>query len=70
MFVTKSLKSYKNMEIEKSYELNTNGTIKNDTIIYTAYPIEENGEVGAGVFDADKTLVGLKKKIDGYVKQS
>lgn len=68
MFVTKPLKTYKNMEIEKSYELNANGTIKKDTIIYTAYPIEENGEVGAGVFDADQTLVGLKKKIDRYVK--
>lgn len=64
----KSLKPYKNMEIEKSYELNANGTIKKDTIVYTAYPIEENGEVGAGVFDADKTLVGLKKKIDRYAK--
>ena len=30
----KLLKPYKGMEIEKSYELKADGTIKKDTIIY------------------------------------
>ena len=58
----KLLKPYKGMEIEKSYELKADGTIKKDTIIYTAYPL--NG----GLFDASKSLAELKKKIDNYVK--
>lgn len=58
----KSLKPYKGMEIEKSYEIKADGTIKKDTIIYTAYT--END----GVFDGAKTLAELKKKIDNYVK--
>lgn len=58
----KALKSYKGMEIEKSYEIKTDGTIRKDTIIYTAYT--EDG----GVFDGAKTLVELKRKIDEYLK--
>ena len=56
----KVLKSYKGMTIEKSYKLKADGTIKKDTIIYTAYT--EDG----GVFDGDNTLAELKKKINDY----
>ncbi len=59
----KSLKPYKGFGIEKSYKEKADGTIRKDTIIYTAYP-----EDGYGVFDAAKTLSGLKKKIDNYLK--
>lgn len=59
----KSLKPYKGFEIEKSYEEKADGTIKKDTIIYTAYTVD-----GDGVFDAAKTLSDLKKKIDNYLK--
>lgn len=59
----KSLKPYKGFEIEKSYEEKTDGTIKKDTIIYTAYPVDSYG-----VFDAAKTLSELKKKIDNCLK--
>jgi hypothetical protein len=58
----KLLKPYKGFEIEKSYELKADGTIKKDTIVYTAY--SEDG----GLFDAAKTLPELKKKIDAYLK--
>jgi hypothetical protein len=59
----KTLKPYKGFEIEKSYETNKDGTIKKDTIIYTAYPVDSYG-----VFDAAMTLSELKKKIDNYLK--
>ena len=59
----KSLKPYKGFDIEKSYEEKADGTIKKDSIIYTAYPAD-----GYGVFDAAKTLSELKKKIDNYLK--
>ncbi len=59
----KSLKPYKGFEIEKSYEEKADGTIKKDTIIYTAYPVDSYG-----VFDAAKTLSALKKEIDTYTK--
>ena len=60
---SKSLKPYKGFEIEKSYEEKPDGTIKKDTIIYTAYPADSYG-----VFVAAKTLSELKKKIDNYLK--
>lgn len=56
----KTLKSYKGMEIEKSYDLKSDGTIKKESIIYTAYDAEDS------VFDGAKTLAELKKKIDEY----
>lgn len=59
----KSLKPYKGFDIEKSYDEKPDGTIKKDTIIYTAYPVDSYG-----VFDATKTLPELKKKIDNYLK--
>lgn len=59
----KSLKSYKGFDIEKSYDEKPDGTIKKDTIIYTAYPVDSYG-----VFDAAKMLPELKKKIDNYLK--
>ena len=58
----KSLKPYKGFEIEKSYVEKADGTMKKDTIIYTAYT-----EDSYGVFNADKILSGLKKKIDNYL---
>lgn len=58
----KLLKPYKGLEIEKSYETKADGTIKKDTIVYTAYA-EEDG----GLFDGAKTLSELKKKIDTYL---
>ena len=39
----KSLKSYKGFDIEKSYDEKPDGTIKKDTIIYTAYPVDSYG---------------------------
>ena len=59
----KSLKSYKGFDIEKAYDEKPDGTIKKDTIIYTAYPVDSYG-----VFDAAKTLPELKKKIDNHLK--
>ena len=57
---SKMLKSYKGMEIEKSYDLKADGTIKKDSIVFTAYDTEGN------LFDGAKTLSELKKKIDEY----
>ena len=57
----KSLKSYKGFEIEKSYETKADGTIKKDTVIYTAYT--EDGDL----YDCASTLSALKKEIDAYV---
>jgi hypothetical protein len=57
---TKLLKPYKNFEIEKSYDENANGTIDKNTVVYTAY--DSDGDL----YDAAKTLSGLKKKIDNY----
>jgi len=62
MMEEKTLKSYKGFSIEKSYEINHNGTIKKDTVLYTAFT--EDG----GLFDGDKTLAGLKKKLDNYTE--
>lgn len=59
---SKMLKSYKGMEIEKSYDLKADGTIKKDSIVFTAYDTECN------LFDGAKTLSELKKKIDEYSK--
>ena len=59
---SKMLKSYKGMEIEKSYDLKADGTIKKDSIVFTAYDTEGN------LFDGAKTLSELKKKIDEYSK--
>ena len=58
---SKLLKPYKGFTIEKSWEEYPDGT-KHD-IVYTAYT-----EGGNGVFDADRTLPDLKKKIDVYVR--
>lgn len=60
----KLLKPYKGFEIEKSYEEKLDGTIKKDTIIYTAYADDEDN----ALFDAATTLSDLKKKIDIYTK--
>lgn len=60
----KLLKPYKGFEIEKSYETKADGTIKKDTIVYTAYADDEDN----ALFDASKTLSELKKKIDAYLK--
>ena len=57
---SKMLKPYKGMEIEKSYDLKADGTIKKDSIVFTAYDTEGN------LFDGAKTLSELKKKIDEY----
>ena len=57
----KLLKPYKGFEIEKSYETNKDGTIRKDTIVYTAY-----AEVDGGLYDGAKTLAELKRKIDIY----
>lgn len=57
------LKPYRGFEIEKSYETNKDGTIRKDTVIYTAYAME-----GGGLYDGAKTLAELKKKIDSYLK--
>lgn len=59
---SKMLKPYKGMEIEKSYDLKADGTIKKDSVIFTAYDTEGN------VFDGAETLAELKKKIDRYTK--
>lgn len=59
---TKMLRPYKGMVIEKSYDLKANGTIKKDSIVFTAYDTEGN------VFDGAKTLSELKEKIDKYMK--
>ena len=59
---SKMLKPYKGMEIEKSYDLKADGTIKKDSIVFTAYDTEGN------LFDGAKTLSELKKKIDEYNK--
>ena len=59
---TKTLRPYKGMVIEKSYDLKANGTIKKDSIVFTAYDTEGN------VFDGAKTLSVLKEKIDKYMK--
>ena len=48
------------MDIEKSYELNADKTIKKDSIVYTAYDCDSN------LFNASKTLSQLKRKIDIY----
>lgn len=60
----KSLRPYKGYVIEKSYEEKADGTIRKDTIIYTAYSDDEDN----ALFDAAKTLSELKKKIDIYTK--
>ena len=60
----KSLRPYKGCAIEKSYEEKADGTIRKDTIIYTAYSDDEYN----ALFDAAKTLSELKKKIDIYTK--
>lgn len=59
----KTLKPYKGYEIEKSYETKADGTIRKDTIIYTAYAIEDGS-----LYDGAKTLAELKRKIDAYTK--
>ena len=59
---SKVLKPYNGMEIEKSYDLKADGTIKKDSIVFTAYDTEGN------LFDGAKTLAQLKKKIDEYTK--
>lgn len=58
----KTLKPYKDFNIEKSYETNPDGTIRKDTIVYTAYTSDGD------LYDASTTLSGLKKEIDIYAK--
>ena len=59
---SKMLKPYKGMDIEKSYELNADKTIKKDSIVYTAYDCDGN------LFDGSKTLSQLKRKIDNIYR--
>ena len=59
---SKMLKPYKGMDIEKSYELNADKTIKKDSVIYTSYDCDSN------LFDASKTLSQLKRKIDNIYR--
>lgn len=61
---SKVLKPYKGFQIEKSYEEKADGTIKKDTIVYTAYTDDDDN----ALFDAANTLADLKKKIDDYLK--
>lgn len=60
----KTLKPYKGFQIEKSYEEKADGTIKKDTIVYTAYTDDDDN----ALLDAAETLSDLKKKIDDYLK--
>lgn len=59
---SKLLKPYKGYTIEKSYRTNPDGTIRKDSVIYTAY----DGD--GSVFDGAETLAELKKKIDRYAR--
>ena len=59
---SKMLKPYKGMDIEKSYELNADKTIKKSSIVYTAYDCDDN------LFDGAKTLSQLKRKIDNIYR--
>lgn len=61
----KTLKPYKGFQIEKSYEEKADGTIKKDTIVYTAYTDDDDN----ALLDAAETLSDLKRKIDDYLKQ-
>ena len=57
----KLLKPYKGYAIEKSWDENYDGTIKKDTVVYTAYTSNYD------LYDAAKSLAELKKKIDAYM---
>lgn len=57
----KLLKPYKGFTIEKSWEVNADGTIKKSSVVYAAY--NQNGDS----FDACSNLAKLKEKIDIYV---
>lgn len=57
----KLLKPYKGFSIEKSWKIALDGTMKKDSIIYTAY--DDNGDT----YDADKSIAGIKRKIDIHV---
>lgn len=61
---SKTLNPYKEFQIEKSYEESADGTIKKDTIVYTAYTDDDDN----ALFDAAETLSDLKRKIDEYLK--
>lgn len=56
------LKPYKGFDIEKSWDTKADGTIKKDTVLYTAFTSDGD------LYDAKKTLTELKKEIAGYVK--
>lgn len=58
----KTMKAYKGYDIQKSYNLKGNGNIDKASVVYTACDADQN------LFDSDKTLSGLKKKIDNYLK--
>lgn len=58
----RTLKPYKGFEIEKSYETKKDGTIRKESIVYSAYGLED--EI---YYDSDTTLAGMKKKIDIYL---
>lgn len=51
---SKILKPYRGFNIEKSWETNLDGTIKKDTIVYTAY----NND--GCLYDGDRSLAGIK----------
>lgn len=52
---SKILKPYRGFNIEKSWETNLDGTIKKDTIVYTAY----NND--GCLYDGDRSLAGIKR---------
>ena len=56
----KMLKPYMGMQIEKSYSLRVDGSIDNDSVIYTAYL--NDGDL----FHCDYSLKVLKNKIKVY----
>ena len=60
---SKVLKPYKGFIIEKSWETKADGTIKKDTVLYTAYTADGNG-----IYDSKPNLAELKKEIDCYIK--
>lgn len=61
-YITKDLKPYKGFAIEKSWKADEFGRPIKSTLCYTAYGLGDNG-----LYDADITLAGLKKKVDIYL---
>ncbi len=45
------------LTLRKTWEVNPDGTIRKETVLYTAFGIDDDG-----LFDADVTLSGIKRK--------